>query len=249
LGSFEPQQCFPGSYNPLEGMEAESDCRLCPPGTFQDKWGQEGCKVCGQFADSIEGQDICECIGNNRAYSPEDATCRCKSGYDYIDESNQSKGNVSDLTDCFPLVFENCRFNGQAGARQPDGTCVAVDDCAEACSGEPGTRSAVLGVCSCDQTLSVDAICNQDCRRKAPSMGFKSSYQIVLTSQSGSTLDFDLTEAGNVYGGLEKCRTDSGDCDIKTAEIGSNGFEGVYGVPRTIQNALRRRRMLGHAVH
>merc|ERR1712062_204293 len=56
LGSYEPQQCFPGSHNPLEGMEKETDCQLCPPGTFQDKWGQEGCRVCGQFADSIEGQ-------------------------------------------------------------------------------------------------------------------------------------------------------------------------------------------------
>lgn len=80
-------------------------------------------------------------------------------------------------------------------------------------------------------------------------MGYKSSYQLTISSQNGNAIDFDLTEAGNVYGGLDKCRTDSGDCDIKTAEIANEGFEGVYGVPRTIQKALRRRRMLGHEVH
>jgi hypothetical protein len=80
-------------------------------------------------------------------------------------------------------------------------------------------------------------------------MGYKSSFQLVLSSSNGKSLDFDLTEAGNVYGGLDKCRTESGNCDIKTAEMSNEGFEGVYGVPRTIQKALRRRRMLGHEVH
>lgn len=143
--------------------------------------------MCGQFADSREGMDICECIGNNRAYSPEDATCRCKSGFDYLDEDEQSKGNVSDLTDCFPLVFENCKFNGDQGARQPDGTCVALDDCAEACSGEPGRRSEVLGVCSCDNSISVDDICNQNCRKNAPKVTYASSYQILVADKNGKT--------------------------------------------------------------
>ena len=105
--------------------------------------------------------DICECIGANRAYSAEDATCRCKSGFDYLDEKEQSEGNVSDLTDCFPLVFENCKHNSNNNSvRQPDGTCVAEDECAQACDGEPGLRSLVLGVCSCENALDVDVICN-----------------------------------------------------------------------------------------
>ena len=112
-----PKECKPGFFNPLEGMEQKEDCQLCKPGTFQDLYGQEGCKVCGVFADSREGQDICECIGKNRAYSASDATCRCKSGFDYLDDDEQSKGNVSDLTDCFPLVYDNCKFNGDNSAR------------------------------------------------------------------------------------------------------------------------------------
>lgn len=106
--------------------------------------------------------DICECIGDNRAYSAEESSCRCKSNFDFLDEDEQSKGNDSDLTDCFPLVFDNCKVNGQA--RQPDGTCVDPNECAEACSGEPGTRSPILGVCSCDNSFNVDEICNQNCR-------------------------------------------------------------------------------------
>ena len=160
-GTFEPKECPPGTFNPNEGMEDITDCQLCPPGTFQDEWGSAGCKVCGVFADSREGQAICECIGANRAYSAKDASCRCKSNFDYLDEDEQSKGNVSDLTDCFPLVYDNCKINGDGkSARQPDGTCVAENECFDACSGEPGTRSQILGVCSCANALNIDDICN-----------------------------------------------------------------------------------------
>ena len=141
---------------------------------------------------------------------------------------------MSDLTDCFPLVFDNCKFNGEGGTRQPDGTCVPLDDCAEACSGEPGTRSEVLGVCSCSNALSIDQICNQNCRKSAPKLSYKSSYEILITTKDGVTAPFDLTQAGNVYGKLEQCRTPSGDCAIRSVEVAGDGFEGIYGLPRSV---------------
>lgn len=73
-----------------------------------------------------------------------------------------------------------------------------------------------------------------------------SSYQIVLTSSGGSTVEVDLTKAGKVYGKLDACRSESGECDIKTVELANEGFEGVYGVPRTIEKSLKQLRRLGH---
>jgi len=96
--------------------------------------------------------------------------------------------------------------------------------------------------------LSVDEICNQACRKAAPKITFKSSFEITLSTAAGST-QLPLNQAGNFYGKLEKCRSESNDCAIKTADIGSQGFEGNYNLPSTITKALLRRRRLGHHVH
>lgn len=249
-GSYEATECPPGTYNPEEGKESEAQCLLCKPDTFQDEWGKEGCKVCGQYADSPEGATVCDCIGKNRAYSVGDSTCRCKGGFDYIDESNQSKGSVSDLTDCFPLVYENCKANG-GGARGPDGSCVSANECDDACNGEPGTRSEVLGVCSCSNQVDVDEICNQNCRKSAPIVIFNSALSIKLTNpKDGSEEIVDLTEVGTVVGQIDKCRAEADDCTVKSVSVaGSDGFEGTYGVPRSVENLLLRRRRLGHKVN
>jgi len=137
------------------------------------------------------------------------------------------------------LVYDNCKFNGDKTARQPDGTCVAANECAEACSGEPGTRSAILGVCSCDNALTVDEICNQKCRKDSPKTSFKSSFEIVLTYPGdNSSTEIDLTEAGKFIGALDTCRAEDGGCDIKHVEIGGDGFEGTYKVPSTIDKVI-----------
>ena len=57
-----------------------------------------------------------------------------------------------------------------------------------------------------------------------------------------------MTEVGNAYGKLEKCRTESGDCEIKSVEIGGAGFNGVYGASSVIAELIARRRDLGHNV-
>ena len=120
------------------------------------------------------------------------------------------------MTDCFPLVYENCKFGGGNSIRQPDGTCVGKDECAEACDGEPGQRSDILGVCSCDTAVNVDEICNQDCRKKAPKVSMKSSYEIVLTYVNGETQEINLKQTGSVEGALEPCRAEYGECNIRS---------------------------------
>ena len=69
-----------------------------------------------------------------------------------------------------------------------------------------------------------------------------------MTDRNGETTQVDLLEAGNVYGELSKCRTDSGDCVIRSVEVGGAGFEGTYGVPSSVENVVERRRLLGQKV-
>ena len=38
-GTSVPKECKPGFFNPLEGMQAQTDCQMCAPGTFQDLYG------------------------------------------------------------------------------------------------------------------------------------------------------------------------------------------------------------------
>lgn len=70
----------------------------------------------------------------------------------------------------------------------------------------------------------------------------------MIKDKDGVETQIDLTEAGNVYGKLEKCRTETGLCEIKSVEIAGEGFEGTYGVPKAIENVLARRRRLGEEV-
>ena len=55
----------------------------------------------------------------------------------------------------------------------------------------------------------------------------------------------DLTKFGDVYGELDSCRSETGDCKIKSVEIGGDGFIGNYGVPSTINTEIETRRLLG----
>jgi len=74
-------------------MSEETDCLICEAGTYNDLEGQAGCMPCGAYADSIEGSTTCECIGDQRVYSKVDGSCRCQTGYDYLNpDTLESEG-------------------------------------------------------------------------------------------------------------------------------------------------------------
>jgi hypothetical protein len=171
-GSYEPTPCAVGSYNKNFGAGVKTDCDLCPAGTSQSDPGQEGCSPCGQFADSVEGAEVCTCIGNNRVYSPVDNSCRCKTGFDFKVSGGISEGQSSDVTDCIPLVLDRCDADGVV--RSPTGECKDLTDCTAECAPGDGIRDKILGVCTCANTPTTDEICNQDCRANAPKIGMKS---------------------------------------------------------------------------
>jgi hypothetical protein len=79
---------------------------------------------------------------------------------------------------------------------------------------------------------------------------YNSALSIKLTDpKTGNEEVVDLTDVGTVVGSIDKCRSEAGDCTVKSVSIaGADGFEGTYGVPRSVENLLLRRRRLGHKV-
>jgi hypothetical protein len=72
----------------------------------------------------------------------------------------------------------------------------------------------------------------------------------LTNPKDGSEEIVDLTEVGTVVGQIDKCRAEADDCTVKSVSVaGSDGFEGTYGVPRSVENLLLRRRRLGHKVN
>lgn len=61
-------------------------------------------------------------------------------------------------------------------------------------------RSEVVGVCTCNQDLGVDNVCNQGCRKSAPQLTLVSGTTVLVTDPSGATKLQDLTQVGDVYG-------------------------------------------------
>lgn len=55
----------------------------------------------------------------------------------------------------------------------------------------------------------------------------------------------DLKDAAKFEGELDKCRSESGECETKTVEIGGDGFEGQYGAPKLVDDIIKRRRLMG----
>ena len=158
-GSSVATPCPIGTYNAIFGASSITQCLLCPSDTFNDITGQSGCRACGTYAGSIEGSSTCICDGNFRTFSIADSSCRCKSGYDYINpNSKASEGLQSAESDCTPLVFDRCDGNSQT--RDIYGECVDLTDCKAACSGGEGIRSETLGVCTCEDKQNVDSVCS-----------------------------------------------------------------------------------------
>jgi hypothetical protein len=119
-------------------------------------------------------------------------------GYDYTDPiTGLDEGDVSSNEDCIPIVYDRCEANNET--RSASGTCVAIDNCTSACNGGTGTRSTTLGICTCDNTLPVDTVCNQNCRTTATTMTVTSGSTVNLTT-GNTTSTLDLTQLGDVYG-------------------------------------------------
>ena len=85
-GSRAPTACPEGAYLDRYGAAALTDCLLCDADSYNDLTGQSGCRPCGAYATADEGATACQCTGAFRVFSHVDASCRCSSGYDSVDD-------------------------------------------------------------------------------------------------------------------------------------------------------------------
>lgn len=182
-------------------------------------------------------------MGAYRVFSHVDSSCRCQSGYDSVDEQGTSRGQESGREDCTPLVFARCEQANRT--RGPDGQCVGLTDCSEACGARGGIRSEVLGVCTCAGDLGVDNVCNQHCRKGAAQLTLDGPT-VTITDAAGNTETKDLTDFGDVYG---EPACSAGNCTVRSAAQDPSGaFAGGYGPPPLIAQgsellAARRRNL------
>ena len=90
-----------------------------------------------------------------------------------------------------------------------------MNECSEACYGEPGVRSQILGVCSCENAKNVDEICNQNCRDSAPKITYYNSTAVYVQWKNGTEILYRLNNAGYVIPG-SYCIDN---CNFKTVEM------------------------------
>jgi hypothetical protein len=123
-------------------------------------------------------------------------------------------------------VLDRCDAAGEV--RAPSGECKQLDDCSAECNGGQGRRDEILGVCTCEDTLSTDQTCNQDCRQSAPVAGFTggSASQLTVTDpKTGKVSNLDLNKVGDVFG------APTGSGNLRTVSLSSTGYEGSYNQP------------------
>eukprot|EP01022_Parablepharisma_sp_SALTPOND_P009167 TRINITY_DN1381_c0_g1_i1.p1 TRINITY_DN1381_c0_g1~~TRINITY_DN1381_c0_g1_i1.p1 ORF type:complete len:3672 (+),score=433.12 TRINITY_DN1381_c0_g1_i1:8055-19070(+) len=179
-GSAEPTLCPVGTYNAFEGEYSATACMLCKANTFNPWEGQSACLPCGDSATSEQGWATCSCKGKNRAFLISDSSCRCKPGYQYL-ENGAIQSDVNSKVDCQPIIYKRCKENEIRGY---DGVCRGNTDCASACDGGQGIRSPTLGICECKSIQRLDKVCNKACREALPKVHITSDGLIRINKAS-----------------------------------------------------------------
>lgn len=114
-----------------------------------------------------------------------------------------------------------------------------MNDCSDACGEDGGTRSDIVGVCTCNTDLGVDNVCNQDCRKKSPTLSFKPGNKVeVYDPVTGETENKDLKDVTkDVLGGPgnDGATCPSGNCNVRSGGQDAEGkFQGGYSPPPVI---------------
>ena len=214
----EPKPCGVGTYNPNEGAKTQEECLPCNARTYNDQEGQPGCFPCGPNAFSETGQSSCSCYGKFRSYMKRDATCRCQPGYQFFKDGTQLSDEDS-RQDCVPVVLENCA-DGQV--RDALGNCRDKNSCEDECQGGSGERSPDLGLCLCDETPSIQDVCDENCRTQTPTVTLTSDGIFRVSDPNyykDQDVDFQSTPG---YTGRVYCYEDKS-CKVSTIEFDADG--------------------------
>lgn len=223
-GALVETACPAGTYNNVITADSLERCLPCPADYYNDYEGQAKCKMCGSNAGSIEGSNICTCLGKFRAFQKYDGSCRCFPTYEFR-YNGKDYSNQDSAEDCAPKVYARCQTNDEKDA---EGDCVANDDCEKECGGLSGQKIKDIGICECDSTPLVDDICDEDCRNTKPTTVLNSEGIFEVTDPyTNITQEIDMTK-GYGYFGSPSCSTSN--CTVHSTEMTSDGPEANFGV-------------------
>ena len=237
IGSFEPQPCPAGTYNPYTGSTSAKYCIPCPDSTYNDLEGMAGCKVCGLWANSTYNRKTCQCTGENRMFLANDKSCPCKSHFEFIDRSGVSH-TQSGLQDCQPVVFDRCP-SGQL--RSEMGTCVQAEDCSRQCNGGSGVRTPGLGICQCEVVVDVDSVCDAHCRQTTPRALLNGNGNMTITDPLNATakVSIQLSQMQGLYGRTECYQNQS--CKVRFVDSTQRQHIGRYSPPASLYSRSTKR--------
>ena len=228
-GSSKPTYCAKGTYNPLEGQSQSKVCLLCKGNTFSPSEGQGACLPCGDSATSDPGASTCICKGKNRAFLISDFSCRCKPGYEYL-ENGVMQTDVNSKVDCQPIIYNRC---SETQIRGYDGKCLGKSDCDKECGGS-GIRSPTLGICQCKEVQKLDSVCNKACRDSMPTMTIASNGKIRVNAASDpynyNPVYLTPLTISNFSSEYMTCAAGKA-CSAKSVRIGNDGrISSTYGL-------------------
>ena len=236
-GSSKATPCAAGTYNPLTLMNSSASCLLCKKNTFNPSTGQPACFPCGDSAQSDPGASICNCLGQNRAFLITDSSCRCKPGYEFL-QDGVIQNDVNSKLDCQPIVFKRCTGSQ---IRSYDGSCKDISDCSGACKGGQGSRSPTLGVCQCNDVQQIDKLIPKATRDALPKMTINANGTIRV-NQGNDTYNYNPTVLNptDMTGFNSKYMTcpEGKSCAAKGIHFGKDGSVGAsYGLTPRLASA------------
>lgn len=148
-------------------------------------------------------------------------------GYDPTDGTRADKDGFAD---CERQIFQRCT---PEETRDSNGKCRAKDDCAQACDGGQGTIAEAFGTCVCDNTVTLNEVCNKECLSTLPESTFTSDGGVLLHDPVTNTTIY--TKLGESTIGTAACALPDGNCKIVTMRMSDNekgDFNAVLGQPQ-----------------
>eukprot|EP00163_Fabomonas_tropica_P011852 TRINITY_DN227_c0_g2_i1.p1 TRINITY_DN227_c0_g2~~TRINITY_DN227_c0_g2_i1.p1 ORF type:complete len:7500 (+),score=2428.07 TRINITY_DN227_c0_g2_i1:177-22676(+) len=260
-GSSVQTPCPAGTYRDTTGGSALSSCTPCPAGSFNAQPGATACVPCGASAFSEIGASQCSCNGTNRAFQPSDGSCRCKTGYRFLNDKFQEEDG-DDPRDCQPIVYDRCSNanefrNLDTGKCEPRSPNFVAEKCRKQCqsasnpNGE-GTYYEEADFCECADIKDTNDVCDVNCQRNELVLKFIPTDPdfLYLVFPDGSQKKYDIKSVPTFAGSFSGCTTAVKECTIKIVQSTNDGHAASFGLTSDYFDSLilgttsTRRRLL-----
>jgi hypothetical protein len=237
LGSSVEIDCPPGTYQPNFGESNSSSCLSCKAGFYQTLGGQDSCFRCSSSSGSLVGSTECTCVGQNRIFQPEDGWCVCRPGYEFVDSNLVVSSESDGPYDCQPIVFPRC---ADSQVRDSNGDCVSSSSyCASMCGPPGGSFILATGTCDCNDSPTLNEICDEDCRDSALQVTCEDASTLVVTDPTtGTKVSLDLSSLAT-EGAIDCSNSNSNVYSMGTSD---GVFSATFGLGTTLTDQLAQSR-------